>query len=68
MASKYLSSLSKEDYQQLTGKLLRIQNNECFICGKKIDIDIQTTNIDHIVPLVNKGKDAEDNLALWYLP
>ena len=66
MASKYLSSLSKEDYQQLTEKLLRIQNNECFICGKKIDLDIQTTNIDHIVPLVNKGKDAEDNFAVTH--
>src|SRR5665648_52524 len=64
MASKYLSSLSKENYQRLTEKLLRIQNNACFICGKKIDVDIQTTNIDHIVPLANKGKDAEDNFAV----
>jgi len=66
MASKYLSSLSKEKYQRLTEKLLRIQNNVCFICGKKIDVDIQTTNIDHIVPLANKGKDAEDNFAVTH--
>lgn len=66
MASKYLSSLSKEDSQQLNEKLLRIQNNECFICGKKIDLDIQTTNIDHIVPLANEGKDAENNFAVTH--
>jgi hypothetical protein len=66
MASKYLSSLSKENYKRLTEKLLRIQNNICFICGEKIDLDIQTTNIDHIVPLANKGRDKEDNFAVTH--
>ncbi|MCH7568800.1 MAG: HNH endonuclease [Nanoarchaeota archaeon] len=66
MASKYLSSLSKEEYQNLTEKLLRIQNNICFICGKDINSEIQPTNIDHIVPLVNKGKDSEDNFAVTH--
>lgn len=54
MASKYLASLSKEDYTDLTNKLLNIQNNKCFICQKLID-PTQTTNIDHIIPLANKG-------------
>ena len=66
MASKFLSSLSEVDYKNLTIKLLNIQSNVCFICQKKIDLDIQETNIDHIVPLANKGKDSEDNFAVTH--
>lgn len=66
MASKYLSSLSKNDYITLTKKLLTIQNNTCFICQELIDTDIQETNIDHIVPLANKGKDKEENFAVTH--
>ena len=66
MASKYLSSLSKDDYSELTKKLWNIQNHQCFICEEKIDLDLNTTNIDHIVPLANKGKDAEVNFAVTH--
>ena len=66
MASKYLSSLSADKYKELTIKLHHIQNGKCFICGQDIDLDLQTTNIDHIVPLSNKGKDNEDNFALTH--
>ena len=62
--SKFLSTLTKEQYQELTKKLFEIQNGKCFICEKEIDLDVQTTNIDHIVPIVNKGKDDESNFAL----
>lgn len=64
MASKYLNSLSDSEYQQLTSKLHSIQNGICFICQKTIDLDLHDTNIDHITPLANKGKDSEDNFAL----
>ena len=63
MASKYLSSLSKDEYLALTKKLWEIQNHQCFICEDEIDLDLNTTNIDHIVPLANKGKDSEENFA-----
>lgn len=66
MSSKYLSSLSKENYNNLTNKLLEIQNNQCFICEEKIDLELNTTNIDHIVPLANKGKDSEENFAVTH--
>lgn len=66
MASKYLKSLSKNEYAELTDKLLRIQSNQCFICEEVIDISIQDTNIDHIVPLANKGKDVEENFAVTH--
>lgn len=66
MASKYLSSLSKEDYDTLTKKLWNIQNYKCFICEEEIDLNLNSTNIDHIKPLANKGKDAEENFALTH--
>ncbi len=66
MASKYLSSLSKDEYSELTKKLWDIQNHTCFICEDEIDLDLNTTNIDHIVPLANKGKDAEVNFAVTH--
>lgn len=65
MASKYLSSLSNQDYAGLTSKLLDIQNHKCYICTKIID-STHTTNIDHIVPLANKGKDEEINFAVTH--
>lgn len=66
MASKYLSSLSNDQYQILTEKLWEMQNHKCFICEGEIDLDINETNIDHIVPLANKGKDSEDNFAVTH--
>lgn len=66
MASKYLNSLSADDYQSLKEKLFHIQNGKCYICGQDIELDLQTTNIDHIVPLSTRGKDNEDNFALTH--
>jgi len=66
MASKFLSSLSKDNYNALTNKLLSIQNNQCFICDEKIEPFLHTTNIDHIIPLARKGKDAEINFAVTH--
>jgi hypothetical protein len=66
MSSKLLSSLSKEDYLSLTKKLHQIQNGKCYICEAPIDLELQTTNIDHVVPSAAKGKDAEENFALTH--
>ena len=66
MASKYLAKLTKEEYDELTQKLLSIQNNVCFICQDKIDEELHTTNIDHIVPLASKGKDTQENFAVTH--
>lgn len=66
MASKYLANLKKEEYDDLTRKLLSIQSNVCYICQKIIDEALHTTNIDHIVPLANKGKDTEENFAVTH--
>lgn len=66
MSSKYLRNLSSDDYNALTKKLYNMQNGICYICQKPIDLDIHSTNIDHIIPLANKGKDSEDNFALTH--
>lgn len=67
MSSKYLKSLSAEEYKELTTKLWNIQRKTCFICGDEIDLVLHhPTNIDHIVPLANKGKDSEENFAITH--
>jgi len=66
MASKYLTALSQDDYSNLTEKLWTIQNHKCFICEEEIDLKLNNTNIDHIVPLANRGKDAEENFAVTH--
>lgn len=66
MPSKYLTSLSKAEYDALTRKLHQIQGGKCFICGKDIDIDVQSTNIDHIIPQATNGPDNETNFALTH--
>ena len=65
MASKYLSQLSKSEYNALTESLLKQQNHKCYICQKPIDPS-QDTNIDHIVPLANNGKDKPENFAVTH--
>ena len=64
MASKYLANLSQEEYGLLKKKLYDIQNGVCYICQKSIDLDLNETDVDHIIPLANGGKDSEDNFAL----
>jgi hypothetical protein len=54
MASKFLSALTADEYKELTAKLLKIQNNTCYICQEAIDIELHETNIDHIEPLAKK--------------
>lgn len=62
--SKYLDSLNADAKKALGDKLWQIQNHKCFICEKEIDLDINSTNIDHIRPLANGGKDEPSNFAI----
>ena len=61
--SKYLDSLSIDEKKALSQKLWSIQNHKCFICGGDMDLDVQKTNIDHIRPLTNGGKDDPCNFG-----
>ena len=64
--SKYLDSLNVDAKKALSAKLWQIQNHKCFICEKEIDLDINSTNIDHIRPLANGGKDEPSNFAITH--
>lgn len=64
--SKYLGSLSLEDNNRLSRKLWEIQNHSCFICEEEIDLELSKTNIEHIKPLVNGGKEGEDTFAITH--
>ena len=66
MSSLFLSKLTKEEYESLKEKLYHIQNGKCFICQRDIDLQLSSTNIDHIVPLSTGGKDSEINFALTH--
>lgn len=64
--SKYLDSLNAEAKKKLSEKLWEIQSHKCFICGQEIHMDINNTNIDHIRPLANGGKDEVSNFAITH--
>lgn len=66
--SKYLSSLSSDQRNELQQRLYNRQNKACFICEKKIDLHLHegALEIDHIDPLVTQGKDADQNFALTH--
>lgn len=68
MHSQFLSSLSPEKYAALKKDLFSIQQGKCFICQQNIDLDIHETDVDHVVPLANKGKDDMSNFALTHAP
>ena len=64
--SKYLDSLNADATKNLSDKLWEIQNHKCFICEQEIHLDINSTNIDHIRPLANGGKDEPSNFAITH--
>jgi hypothetical protein len=62
----YLRNLSRDAYDELKRALWESQNQACYLCERPIDIDLQlsSTDIDHIVPIVGGGKDDPSNFAL----
>ena len=66
MHSPFLDKLSKEQRENLVKKLYEQQQEICFICQNKIDLDLQNVDVDHIIPLANNGKDNETNFALTH--
>ena len=68
MTSKYLSSLTAEQRQELEQRLYDRQSGSCFICDEAIDLLLHKgqLDIDHIDPLADDGLDAENNFALTH--
>lgn len=68
MGSLYLNRLSQEDRRGLVSRLLSSQQNNCFICGQRIDLGVHDGHIeiDHVEPIKVGGRDGPDNFAVTH--
>lgn len=64
--SKILDSMNNDEKEQFNKELWEIQNHKCYICEEEIVLGVHTTNIDHIKPLANNGKDHKNNMAITH--
>lgn len=53
--------------QVLINILLEQQEHCCFICGKPINAELDSIEIDHIIPRSKGGKDDENNFAATHV-
>lgn len=68
MASLYLQKINAQQRLDLIAKLHTVQNGNCFICDKEIDLDIHKDDIDidHVIPTAANGKDDPINFAVTH--
>lgn len=68
MSSLYLTRLKLDDRQTLIARLHAVQHGHCFICEQAIDLVVHknTLDVDHVVPLNDRGKDDPVNFALTH--
>jgi len=68
MASQYLARQKPEDRHQLIIALHNAQHGNCFICEQPVDLKVHkdSIDIDHVVPLNDRGKDDPSNFALTH--
>ncbi|GFP43725.1 hypothetical protein HKBW3C_02854 [Candidatus Hakubella thermalkaliphila] len=61
-----IDKMSGDEIKDLKHRLHSFQGGECFLCGRPINLEADETEIDHIVPLADKGPDEEANWALLH--
>jgi len=59
-----ISLLRGEARQEIVNRLFAAQNSLCYICSKIINLQVQATDIDHIIALTHGGPDNESNWGL----
>jgi len=64
--SSRIEKMSDAEKKELKKRLLMSQGNVCFLCGDKINLDANETQIDHIKPRSDGGPDEESNWALMH--
>jgi hypothetical protein len=68
LASLFLGRLKSEERTHLIRKLHVIQQGNCFICERPIDLSVHkdVLHIDHVIPISHNGKDDPINFALTH--
>jgi len=61
-----IDEMSDNEKKKLTHRLLEQQGGICFLCGDRIDLEVDRVEIDHIKPLADNGPDEEGNWALMH--
>jgi len=59
-----LDSMSKDEREELVGRLRKAQNGLCYVCQEAINLQAHKIDIDHIIALARGGADDESNWAL----
>jgi hypothetical protein len=68
--SLFLSKLDPAQRKELIERLHSQQNGVCFLCEHVLDLNLQrdSLEVDHIIPIASDGKDEENNFALTHGP
>lgn len=61
-----IDEMSDEDKRSLHQRLHKLQGGVCFLCEKKINLEADKVEVDHILPLSDGGPDEEANWALMH--
>ena len=61
-----IDEMSETEKRNLIQRLWQLQGENCFLCEKKINLEADKVEVDHIIPLADNGPDEESNWALMH--
>lgn len=62
--SRFLTSLTPTQREELIRRLWDHQGGKCYISGEPIDLQVHEVDLDHIIALSRGGIDDESNIGL----